>query len=132
MIQSQPHSPKGYVAGQAGYLYPALGDAPPPAGAKVLLLNAGCVCITGVWTNDGRFLAWSPLPREEDYHYPSRGAPQPGSGDLLLLTVGGICVFGPWTNDGRYLGWAEKPTRDRAKERALDQVDSLRVMRLAA
>lgn len=111
---------KEYVAGVAAYAYPGLGEEVPPGGAKVLLLTKGCICTTGTWSNDGRYLAWSPLPRESDYAYPTgAGKDKPPSGDKLLLTIGGICAFGPWTSDGRYLGWAEFPKRDGAKEGAL-------------
>ena len=115
-----PQTDKNYVAGKTGYIFPALGEPRPPSGAKVLLLNQGGVCITGIWTNDGRYLAWSPMPREEDYTYPvgTEGKP-PGINELMLLTTGGICVFGPWSSDGRYLGWAHKPKRDQVKEDAI-------------
>lgn len=108
-----------YVAGTAAYRYPLLGDGLPPGGAKVLLLTQGGICVSGPWSADGRFLAWSPMPRRADYHYPARDGAQPGSGTLLLLTTGGICALGPWSDDGRYLGWARMPARDRAKEDAL-------------
>ncbi|MFK4706206.1 hypothetical protein ABIC83_003045 [Roseateles asaccharophilus] len=114
-----PQTHKGYVAGEAGYMYPALGHPRPPVGAKVLLLTEGAVCISGIWSDDGRYMAWSPLPREEDYTYPARGGAQPSSGEKLLLTEGGICVFGPWINDGRFLGWVEKPARNLDSEQAL-------------
>lgn len=115
------HSEKGYVAGTAGYLFPALGDARPAGGARVLVLTEGGACISATWSDRADYLAWSPMPRRTDYVYPEQGARAPGSGELLLLTKGGICVFGPWVADGRFLGWAPKPTRDHAKESAVKE-----------
>lgn len=118
-MSATPQSAKDYVAGDAGYLYPGAGDTPPPGGAMVLLLTKGGETVSGTWSSDGRFLAWSPMPRKSDYHHPGQGGAQPRSGSLLLLSRGGICIFGPWVSDGRYLGWAPMPMRDRAKEEAL-------------
>lgn len=124
---------KEYVAGDLGYVYPELGEATPPGGAKVLLLNKGGKCITGIWSARGGYLAWSPMPRREDYTYPAAdGNGRPGSGELLLLTQGGICVFGTWTQDGRYLGWAHLPKRDRLKEDRIQAERLGRTFRLAA
>lgn len=50
-----------YQAGGFVYFYPAVGDEKPEAGAKVLLLSKGGVCIQGPWSDD--FLAWAPLPK---------------------------------------------------------------------
>lgn len=111
---------KDYVAGVTAYLYPGFGEQAPPSGVKVLLLTRGCICTPGAWSNDGRYLGWSPLPRRPDYAYPTRdGEGKCGSGNKLLLTQGEICALGPWTDDGRYLGWAELPKRDQAKEGVL-------------
>lgn len=121
-MTATPQSAKDYVAGEAGYLYPGVGDSPPPGGAKVLLLTEGGITVSGTWSKDGRYLAWSPMPRKTDYNYPAQGGEKPGSGSLLLLSCGGICIFGPWASDGRYLGWAPMPKRDRAKETALAAV----------
>ena len=52
-----------YVSGVADYRYPDAGDPLPPGGAKVLLLTRHGICVTGHWTSDKRFLAWSPLPK---------------------------------------------------------------------
>lgn len=53
-----------YVADDdVGYRYPGAGDPKPPGGAKCLLLTAGGVCVTGPWSDDGRYLAWSPMPK---------------------------------------------------------------------
>ncbi len=132
-MSATSRSAKDYVAGEAGYLYPGVGDALPPGGAKVLLLTEGGVTVSGTWSNDGRYLAWSPMPRRSDYHYPAQGGEQPGSGSLLLLSLGGICIFGPWASDGRYVGWAPMPKRDRAKETALaDLPEQVGYWKLAA
>lgn len=32
----------------------------PPAGCSVNLLTTGGIEVDGLWTNDGRYLAWSP------------------------------------------------------------------------
>jgi hypothetical protein len=111
---------KGYVAGVVAYRYPALGDAKPPGGAKVLLLTRGLMCVTGAWSDSGGFLAWSPMPEREAFRVPATGTLERApSGDVLLLSCGGICIFGTWVGDGRYQGWAPMPERDRAKEESL-------------
>lgn len=110
---------KGYVSGRASYRYPALGEALPPGGAKVLLLTKGGKCVTGCWSSDSRFLAWSPMPKRSDYHCPGGPVDQPLGGEVLLLTRGGVCVSGTWVNDGRFLGWTPMPARDVAKEDSL-------------
>lgn len=53
---------RGYAAGKAQMLYPALGDPRPPGGARVLLKTRGGVCIQGHWNDDGFYVAWSLLP----------------------------------------------------------------------
>ena len=53
---------RGYIAGKARMLYPALGDPTPPGGAKVLLKTRGGVCVPGHWNGDKFFIAWSVLP----------------------------------------------------------------------
>lgn len=58
-------STKGYVAGGPAYHYPAAGDERPAGGAKVLLLTVGGVCVTGQWSDDGRYLGWAPLPKRD-------------------------------------------------------------------
>lgn len=113
------HTEIAYVAGKAAYLYPELGDALPPGGAKVLLLSEGGICIVGCWTQEARNKAWSPLPKRGDYVRPDNGGVLPGSENVLLLTEGGICVTGAWSKDGRYQGWAPMPKRDRAREQQL-------------
>lgn len=55
---------RSYVAGKVDeYLYPGVGDKPPPGGADVHLLTVGGICVRGTWVNDGRFLGWAPLPK---------------------------------------------------------------------
>ncbi len=56
---------KGYVAEGTTFLYPKAGDPHPPAGAKVLLLTKDGICVTGPWTNDGRFFGWLPMPKRD-------------------------------------------------------------------
>jgi hypothetical protein len=45
--------------------YPQAGDPLPPGGSKVLLLTIGHVCVSGPWTDDGRYVAWAPLPKRD-------------------------------------------------------------------
>ena len=52
-----------YQAGGAEFLYPRAGDERPTAGAKVLLLTIGGVCIVGPWKDDGFYLGWLKLPK---------------------------------------------------------------------
>lgn len=52
---------KDYLAGQAEYRYPHIGEPTPPGGAKVLLLTEGGVCVVGSW--GPHMLAWAPLPK---------------------------------------------------------------------
>lgn len=53
---------KSYVAAEMPeWLYPGVGDQPPPLGAKVQLLTIGHVAVHGPWTDDGRYIAWAPL-----------------------------------------------------------------------
>lgn len=52
-----------HIDGEAVYRYPDAGDPRPPGGAKVLLLTVGHVLVTGPWSDDGRYLAWAPLPK---------------------------------------------------------------------
>ena len=57
---------KGYVTSdESKYRYPALGDQPPPPGADVHLLTRGGVCVRGPWSNDGRYMAWAPMPKRD-------------------------------------------------------------------
>lgn len=51
-----------HIDGFPEYQYPLAGDAKPPGGSKVLLLTQGHICVTGCWADDGRYLAWAPLP----------------------------------------------------------------------
>jgi len=55
-------SDQRYVAGGNKFQYPGAGDKPPPGGAKVHLLTRDGICVDGTWTDDGRYLAWAPLP----------------------------------------------------------------------
>lgn len=133
MTQSYPAlSEKGYVAGRLGYLYPALGESKPPGGAKVLILNQGGVCISGTWSDNAGFIAWSPMPLRSDYVRPTDDGELPGSNELLLFTKGGTCVFGPWCNDGRFLGWARKPERNLEKERRIRELAAAVSWKMAA
>lgn len=43
------------------WLYPGAGDEVPPRGEKLYLLTKGHVAVTGVWRNDGSFIAWQHL-----------------------------------------------------------------------
>jgi hypothetical protein len=54
-----------YLSGIADYRYPEAGDPLPPGGAKVLLLTKHGICVTGPWTSDKRYIAWSPLPKRD-------------------------------------------------------------------
>lgn len=65
MTSGISQSAREYVAGVPGWLYPGAGDPPPPGGAKVWLLTEGHVAVPGVWSDDGRYLAWSPLPKRD-------------------------------------------------------------------
>jgi FMN-dependent NADH-azoreductase len=56
---------KTYIAGGDAFRYPKAGDEPPVGGAKVLLLTRGGVCVTGPWSDDGRYLGWAPLPKRD-------------------------------------------------------------------
>lgn len=47
------------------YRYPGAGDEKPPGGAKVLLLTRGGICVTGPWSDDGRYLGWAPMPKRD-------------------------------------------------------------------
>lgn len=44
---------------ESRWRYPANGE-PAPAGSEVQLLTVGRICVTGFWTDDGRFIAWAP------------------------------------------------------------------------
>ena len=50
------------VTVKPGWIYPAAGHPRPAGGAKVLLLTIGGVAALGPWTDDGRYIAWAPLP----------------------------------------------------------------------
>lgn len=50
---------KDYLAGQANWRTP--GEQTPPLGVKMLLLNAGGVCVIGTWGDWA--VAWAPLPK---------------------------------------------------------------------
>lgn len=55
---------QAYIADDdTSYRYPAAGAQRPPGGAKVLLLTIGGICVTGNWSDDGRYLAWAPMPK---------------------------------------------------------------------
>lgn len=47
------------------YRYPGLGDGKPGGGAPVTLLTCGGVPVSGVWQDDGRYVAWAPLPERD-------------------------------------------------------------------
>lgn len=50
---------KDYLAGQSTWRTP--GEQAPPLGVKMLLLNAGGVCVIGTWGDWA--VAWAPLPQ---------------------------------------------------------------------
>lgn len=52
------NDPVPAVAGEPGWRYDR-----PPVGKKVLLLTEGGVAVIGLWSKDGGFVAWSPLPK---------------------------------------------------------------------
>ena len=55
---------KGYLASDDNsYRYPGAGDERPAGGAKVLLLTKGGICVSGTWSDDGRYTAWAPMPK---------------------------------------------------------------------
>ena len=57
---------KDYIASdEPRYYYPGAGDPLPMGGAKVLLLTRGGICVTGIWQNNGSYLAWSPMPKRD-------------------------------------------------------------------
>ena len=76
---------KGYVASaETVYRYPRAGDQAPPGGAKVLLLTIGGICVTGSWADDGRYLAWAPMPmRDKTRESLLAASPQPRQGAAL-------------------------------------------------
>ena len=54
---------KTYIAGESNWRTPD--DEMPPRGVKMLLLNAGGVCVIGTWTDWA--VAWAPLPKVPDH-----------------------------------------------------------------
>jgi len=54
---------KTYIAGESNWRTPD--DETPPRGVKMLLLNAGGVCVIGTWTDWA--LAWAPLPKVPEH-----------------------------------------------------------------
>lgn len=57
--------PSRVTADDFYFLYPATGDDEPPAGAKVLALTAGGICLVVSWKRDPFLVAWAPLPRRD-------------------------------------------------------------------
>lgn len=62
-VQGQGDAPAQREPRTGEYFYPGLGDKVPPGGQSVLLLTIGGVCVSGTWTNDGRFLGWAEPPQ---------------------------------------------------------------------
>lgn len=56
---------KDYLAGDAQWRWPHLGDA-APQGVKLNLLTVGGVSVVGHWAKDAGFIAWAPLIRITD------------------------------------------------------------------
>jgi hypothetical protein len=54
---------KTYIAGESNWRTPD--DEIPPRGVKMLLLNAGGVCVIGTWTDWA--VAWAPLPKVPEH-----------------------------------------------------------------
>jgi hypothetical protein len=54
---------KTYIAGESNWRTPD--DEVPPRGVKMLLLNAGGVCVIGTWTDWA--VAWAPLPKVPEH-----------------------------------------------------------------
>ena len=54
---------KTYIAGESNWRTPE--DETPPRGVKMLLLNAGGVCVIGTWADWA--VAWAPLPKVPDH-----------------------------------------------------------------
>jgi hypothetical protein len=54
---------KDYIAGESNWRTPD--DEVPPRGVKMLLLNAGGVCVIGTWTDWA--VAWAPLPKVPEH-----------------------------------------------------------------
>lgn len=50
---------KQAVAAESWWRYPAAGE-PAPKGTDVCLLTEGGIQVTGVWSDDGGFIAWAP------------------------------------------------------------------------
>jgi hypothetical protein len=52
----------GYLsAAPTGYNY----VDPAPRGVKLTLLTIGKIQVTGVWTDDGSYIAWAPLLKRD-------------------------------------------------------------------
>lgn len=56
---------KNYLAGDAQWRWPHLGDN-APQGVKLHLLTEGGVSVVGPWADDAGFVAWAPLIRITD------------------------------------------------------------------
>ena len=54
---------KDYIAGES--VWRTTKDQEPPLGVKMLLLNAGGVCVIGTWADWA--VAWAPLPKIPDH-----------------------------------------------------------------
>jgi hypothetical protein len=53
------------VFSRAEYRYPVLGDGKPAGGETVTLLTLGGMSVGGCWQDDGRYIAWAPLPTRD-------------------------------------------------------------------
>lgn len=56
---------KSYLAGDAQWRWPHLGDV-APQGVKLNLLTEGGVSVVGYWAKNAGFVAWAPLIRITD------------------------------------------------------------------
>jgi hypothetical protein len=50
------------VINEMFFYYPGLGDGKPGRGEDVHLLTVGGVCVSGKWSDDGRFIGWCNKP----------------------------------------------------------------------
>jgi hypothetical protein len=76
-------SMKEYISGESVWRTPE--ESPPPLGVKMLLLNAGGVCVIGTWGNWAT--AWAPLPKVPS-HIKEKLAPRRHKNDEWQLHAG--------------------------------------------
>lgn len=48
-----------YASDEVGFRLPR--DEKPPGGVRLYLLTRAGICVIGHWSNDGAYVAWSPL-----------------------------------------------------------------------